>query len=57
MYIWLYCACRFDEEESEVGLDGSLVQPGGEYESKGVPVMLGRLYELPEGKKFWVHHR
>ena len=57
MYIWFYSACRFDENESKVGLDGSLVQHGGEYESKGVPALLERLYELPEGKKFWVHYR
>lgn len=57
MYIWFYSACRFDEKESKVGLDGSLVQHGGEYESKGVPAMLERLYELPEGKKFLVHYR
>jgi len=50
MCIWFYSACRFDEKESKVGLDGSLVQHGGEYESKGVPAMLERLYELPEGK-------
>ena len=56
-YIWLYSAFRFDETESEVGLDGSLVQYGGEYESKGVSNMLERLYELPESKKLWVHHR
>jgi hypothetical protein len=51
MYIWFYSTCRFDEKESKVGLDGSLVQHGGEYESKGMPAMLERLYELPEGKK------
>ena len=56
MYIWLYSACRLDGKESEVGLDGSLVQHGAEYESKGVPAVLERLYELPEGKQFWVHH-
>jgi hypothetical protein len=47
---------RFNEKESKLVLDGSLVQHGGEYESKGVPAMLERLYELPEGKdkkKFW----
>ena len=52
-----FTLCRFDEKESKGGLDGSLVQHGGEYESKGVPAMLERLYELPEGKKFWVHYR
>lgn len=57
MYMWFYSACRFDEKESKVGLDGSLVQHGGEYESIGVPAMLERLYELPEGKKFCVHYR
>jgi hypothetical protein len=56
MYIWFYSACRFDEK-SKVGLDGSLVQHGGEYESKGVLALMERLYELPEGKKIWVHYR
>jgi hypothetical protein len=51
MYIWFYSAWRFDEKASKLGLDGSLVQHGGEYESKGVPAVLERLYELPEGKK------
>jgi hypothetical protein len=45
------------ERESEVGLDGSLVQPEDEYETNAMPAMLERLYELPEGKKFWVHYR
>jgi hypothetical protein len=44
-------ACRFNEKESKFGLDGSLVQHGGECDSKGVPAMLERLYELPEGKQ------
>jgi hypothetical protein len=44
-------ACRFSDKESKLGLDGSLVQHGGEYECKGVPAMLERLYELPEGKE------
>jgi hypothetical protein len=58
IYIWFYCACRFNEKESKFGLDGSLVQHGGEYDSEGVPAMLERLCELPEGKnKLWVHHR
>ena len=57
MCVWFYSACRFDEKESNIGLDGSLVQHGGEYEFKGVLAMLERLYELPEGKKLWVHHR
>jgi hypothetical protein len=47
----LSSACRFNEKESKFGLDGSLVQHGGECDSKGVPTMLERLYELPEGKK------
>jgi len=49
--MWFYSACRSDEKESKVGSYGSLVQHGGEYESKGVPAMLDKLYELPEGKK------
>jgi hypothetical protein len=57
LYMWFYSAFRCDEMESQVGLDGSLVQHGGEYESKGVPAMLERLCELPEGEKFWVHCR
>jgi hypothetical protein len=54
----LCSACRFNEKGSKFGLDGSLVQHGGECDSKGVPAMLERLYELPEGKKynFMVHH-
>jgi hypothetical protein len=47
----LLSACRFNEKESKRGLDGSLVQHGSEYECKGVPAMLERLYELPEGKE------
>lgn len=43
-------ACRFNEKGSKFGLDGSLVQHGVECDSKGVPAMLERLYELPEGK-------
>lgn len=51
-------ACRFSEKESNFGFDGSLVQHGGAYDSKGVPAMLERLYKLPEGKKnnFVAHH-
>ena len=56
MYIWFYSACRSDEKESNIGLDGSLVQHGNEYQFKGVPAVLERLYELPECKKLWVHH-
>jgi hypothetical protein len=44
-------ACRFNEKESKFTLDGSLVQHGGDYDSKGVPAMLERLHEMPEGKK------
>ena len=57
MYIWFYSSCRFDEKESNVGLDGLLVQHGSEYESKGVPALLERQSELPEGKKFWVYYK
>ncbi|PNF34281.1 hypothetical protein B7P43_G16723 [Cryptotermes secundus] len=43
-----YNQARFSEKESNFGFDGSLVQHGGEYDSKGVPAMLERLYKLPE---------
>jgi hypothetical protein len=50
LYSILLSTCRFNEKEAKFGLDGSLVQHGGEYEYKGVPAMLERLYEMPEGK-------
>jgi hypothetical protein len=56
VYICGFTLCSFNEKESKFGLDGSLVQHGGEYDSEGVPAMLQRLYELPEGKnKFCVN--
>lgn len=50
VYIILLLECRFSEEESKLGLNGLLVRHGGVNEHKGVPAMLERLYELPEGK-------